>query len=255
MVEADAPTDAPRQPGRPVRVAAHRGGPGLPGNAGIENTIAAFDRAVAAGFDLETDVRASADGVAVLHHDPDLSRTAGNPRAIAAVPWRELRHLLVGGREPVARLDDLLDAHPGVAVNIDVKDLAAVAATVGAVRRTAHPGPLTLASFSPVRAALVRRALGHGVVWSATPVEIAVLVAAARLGLGHVRAAVRGVGCIQIPVRLATGRDGPGLIRLAHSLGIEVHVWTVDDVALARLLLDAGVDALISDRPDVVGAC
>lgn len=251
-----------------MRVIAHRGGPGLAGNAGIENTLAAFGRAAAAGFDLETDVRASADGVAVLHHDPDLARTAGDPRPVATVPWRELRRLLVGGREPVARLEDLLDAHPGAAVNIDVKDFAAIGATVRAVRRTHHPGPLTLASFSPVRAALVRRALGDGVVWSATPIEIAVLVAAARLGgpgrsgrvpphalLGPVRAAVRGVGCLQVPVSLASGRDGPRLIRLAHGLGIEIHVWTVDDPSLARVLLESGVDALIADRPDVVAAC
>lgn len=263
------PPARPVPPDRPVRVIAHRGGPGLVGNAGIENTIAAFARAVTAGFDLETDVRASSDGVAVLHHDPDLARTVGDPRPIAAVAWRELQRLLVGGREPVARLDDLLEAHPGVAVNIDVKDFAAIGATVDAVRRTRHPGRLTLASFSPVRAGLVRRALGDAVSWSATPVEIAALVAAGRLRSGRVRSgrllaralrgpvggAVRGVGAIQIPISLATGRDGPGLIALAHGLGIEVHVWTVDDAPLARVLVGSGVDGLISDRPDVVAAC
>jgi glycerophosphoryl diester phosphodiesterase len=60
-----------------ARVIAHRGGPGLPGNEGIENTLAAFARAAAAGYGLETDVRASADGVPVLHHDRDLLRTSG----------------------------------------------------------------------------------------------------------------------------------------------------------------------------------
>ena len=57
--------------GRP-RVFAHRGGCAL----GPENTIAAFDRGLAAGADgLELDVRLSADGMVVVCHDETLDRT------------------------------------------------------------------------------------------------------------------------------------------------------------------------------------
>jgi glycerophosphoryl diester phosphodiesterase len=242
-----------------ARVIAHRGGPGLPGNEGIENTLAAFARAAAAGYGLETDVRASADGVPVLHHDRDLLRTSGDPREVGALAWRELGRVLVGGREPLARLDDLLDAVPDVSVNVDVKDRGAVAATIRAIRRTGGTARVTVASFSPVRAARTRYALGHSVTWSATPVEIAAVVAAARTGAARlaepfVRRLVRRVDCLQIPVSLATGHDGPGLVGVAHGLGLEVHVWTVDGPELAGTLADAGIDALISDRPDVVAA-
>src|SRR5690606_5935935 len=61
---------------------AHRGGAGLPANAGIENSLRAVHHAVELGYRyIETDVQASADGVAFVLHDPDLERVAG--RAVA----------------------------------------------------------------------------------------------------------------------------------------------------------------------------
>ena len=54
--------------------------------SGFENTLAAFHRAVEEGFAyLEIDVRASADGVAVVHHDPTLERTTEGAGAVGAL--------------------------------------------------------------------------------------------------------------------------------------------------------------------------
>jgi glycerophosphoryl diester phosphodiesterase len=46
----------------------------------------------------------------------------------------------------------------------------------------------------------------------------------------------------------------PAFIRAAHRLGLEVHVWTVDDAAEVDRLLDLGVEGFVTDRPDVLRA-
>jgi glycerophosphoryl diester phosphodiesterase len=57
----------------------------------------------------------------------------------------------------------------------------------------------------------------------------------------------------QIPERAgATRVVSPRFIADAHRAGLGVQVWTVNDLATARRLLEWGVDALITDRPDVM---
>jgi len=68
-------------------VVGHRGVPRLH----QENTLAGFRRAVELGIPaVELDVRLTRDGHAVVFHDPDLYRLAGNPRAVSDLTWDEL---------------------------------------------------------------------------------------------------------------------------------------------------------------------
>ena len=88
---------------------AHRGG----GAERPENTMAAFEHAVDLGYRcIETDVRATRDGVVVVYHDEQLDRLTGHAGPLAAHSWRELAELRVRGAEPIARLDEMLAAWP-----------------------------------------------------------------------------------------------------------------------------------------------
>lgn len=235
---------------------AHRGGAQLPGNDGIENTLAAFAAAGELGYrHLETDVRATADGVAVLCHDADLRRLVGLDVLVGATSWAVLSRLRMAGREPFARLEDLLATFPDARINIDVKADSAVGPVLSALRRTGAAPRVGIAAFGPARAARLRRALGPDVAYSASPPEVVAWAAAAAVGLPRTPGHRPGGPVIsyQVPptVRgraLVTARS----VAAAHRAGRQVHVWTVDEPAAITALLKLGVDGIITDRPDVL---
>lgn len=95
---------------RQAKIVAHRGDCN---SASVrENTLAAFDAAVAAGvWGLECDIRYSADGEPVISHDPDLRRVFGQPDVIATTPWSQLH-----ARAPaLVHLQDFLARYAGTA--------------------------------------------------------------------------------------------------------------------------------------------
>ncbi|MDQ3591927.1 MAG: glycerophosphodiester phosphodiesterase [Actinomycetota bacterium] len=232
---------------------AHRGGATYAPNAGIENTLRAFATAWELGHRVfETDVRASSDGVAVVVHDWRLDRLCGLPVTVADLTWDELSRLRVDAREPLPRLADLLTAFPGARLNIDVKDDSAVVPTLRAVAAAGAGHRVCLATFSDHRMRRIRRLAGPGIATSCSSLEVAML----RFGpTGWVRgmAARRGVVAAQVPWRTrGITIVNAAFVRDAHLLGLQVHVWTVDDLEAMRTLLDYGVDALITDRIDLV---
>ncbi|MFS8477803.1 MAG: glycerophosphodiester phosphodiesterase family protein [Micromonosporaceae bacterium] len=231
--------DAPR----PLAFA-HRGGAAV----GDENTVAAFERALALGYRyLETDVQATADGVAVVFHDADLARMAGRHDRVDALRWADLATVRIRGEAAVPRLDDLLDGWSDVRFNVDVKAHGAVGPTVETLRRTAAHDRVLLASFSDTRLARLRRAVGPAVATSLATREVA------RLRFGALRRLPAGVVAAQVPVRYGPVRVvDRRFIARAHRLGLQVHVWTVDDPAEMHDLLDLGVDGIMTDHPEVL---
>ena len=59
---------------------------------------------------------------------------------------------------------------------------------------------------------------------------------------------------LQVPIRWE-GVDvvSEGLVEVAHDAGLAVHVWTVDDEEAMRWLVEIGVDAIMTDRPSLLG--
>jgi glycerophosphoryl diester phosphodiesterase len=230
------------------RVFAHRG----LATAAPENTVAAFRAAVVAGADyVETDAHVTADGVAVLAHDPTIG-VAGRSIEIAAATASELGAIDLGSGAGVPLLVDALRALPTTRFNIDVKARAAVPAVAAAIRDAGALDRVLVTSFDGATRADILRAL-PGVVSSASSDLVARALLPARLGLaGVVRHVLRGVPCVQVPERhrgiaVVTRRS----VRAFHAAGIEVHVWTVDDPDDMRRLIGLGVDGIVTDRCDV----
>lgn len=235
-------------PARP-RVLAHRG----LALAAPENSLLAFAHAVAQGVQhIETDVHVSADGEAIIAHDPDLSRVAGQPTRVDELTVAQLARVELGEGQHPPTLAEALDAFPETRFNIDLKAAGAVAPTVAAVRDARAEHRVLLTSFSERRRRAALRLL-PGVATSASGARFAAALLSASIGAAPlVRASLRGLHAVQIPVR-ALGLDtvSPGRLRAYRRAGVEVHVWTVNDEPEMRRLLALGVDGLVTDRADI----
>ncbi len=227
--------------------------------AGCENTMAAFRRAADEGFGyLELDAHASADGVAVIHHDATLGRTTDGSGPIAALPAAAIAELRVRGREPIPRLDEVLAALPGMRITVELKSDAAVRPVLEVLDRADAWDRVCLGGFTERWLARARAEAGSRLLTSMSQTSAFGLRSRAwidalpdplrRLPAPPVRGRVA-----QLPRRLGrlTVVD-PGLLRTAHAADHEVHVWTVDDPDEMAELLDMGVDGLLSDRPDLL---
>jgi glycerophosphoryl diester phosphodiesterase len=256
---------------------AHRGGAAL----APENSWRAFEHAVSLGYAyLETDLQATSDGVLIAFHDRTLDRVTGQSGRIARMPYRQMSGALIGGTDPIPLLEDLLAAWPDVRFNIDLKDSPAIRPLARVLQRTAAWDRVCVVSFSASRLRAARRVFERQVCMAASPVGTAVVrfggprpgaeagpprpAAAAAPGgspaaqPGPVLAAPRhgpfaalaerlartGVRCAQVPASVAT----ESFVGRAHALGLQVHVWTVNDTATMTSLLDIGVDGIMTDE-------
>jgi glycerophosphoryl diester phosphodiesterase len=226
---------------------AHRGG----ADEAPENSWAAFEHAVSLGYRyVETDVRTTADGVAVALHDPSLDRVADRPGALRKMSWAQVRACKLGdGREPPL-LEELLGAWPELRWNIDVKRREAIGPVVEAIRRTGAVERVLVASFAGSRAARVRSALGPALATGAGRWTVANLLAAKVVRFWPVSS---DAVAAQVPPR-----DGlikivdAAFVRVCHRAGLAVHVWTINTSAEMDHLLDLGVDGIMTDRPSVL---
>jgi glycerophosphoryl diester phosphodiesterase len=219
---------------------AHRGA-----DAAAENSMAAFAAVVDLGYRyLETDVRATSDGVLLAFHDATLDRVTDRTGRIADLPYAEVARARIGGTEPIPLLADVLQAWPDTRFNLDVKAEGAIRPLIELIGRTGALDRVCIGSFSDTRLAAVRAGLGPRLCTSLGPRE------AVRLRFGRYTGSA---GCAQVPARL--GRvpiTDSRLVAAAHRRGLQVHVWTVNDEQEMTRLLDLGVDGIMTDRADLL---
>jgi glycerophosphoryl diester phosphodiesterase len=249
--------------GAPLLVA-HRGGASL----APENTLTAFIAAVERwGADMiELDAHVTRDGEVVVIHDPSVDRTTDGTGPVAEMTWAEVRELDAGARwrtpdgdAPFAgkgigipRLSDLLERLPDTRLNVDAKAPGVAGPLVDVVRsHGAEHRVLLAAEHERLRADALGR--WNGPV-GATRRQIAGFMVLARLPW---LAPTPRADALQIPVRWpVAGRVRTiltaGVLREAHRRNVPVHVWTIDDPDEMEHLLEMGVDAVQTDRPDLL---
>lgn len=242
------------------QVFAHRGGCAL----GPENTLAAFDRGIAAGADgLELDVRLSADGIVVVHHDETLDRTTNGAGPVATRTAAELAAVDAGYRfrregrfefrglhVGIPTLREVLRRYPDIPIIIEMKVNSAemgdaVAAEVG---RADAVDRVCAAGFG-ARAVRAARAALPQMSSSACAPEVRLALYRSWINWPVRRVAYGGY---QVPEvsgghRIVSKR----FVQHAHGAGLRVQVWTVDERSDMDRLLSWGVDALISNCPDI----
>jgi len=264
--------------GRRVISYAHQGGAW----EAPSSTLFAIRRALELGATgIELDVHATSDGHLVVCHDGTVDRTTNGQGSIHTLTLEEVRSLdnaywfvpgadVSPGLEPgaypyrgrapadhgfgIATLDEvlaLLDEHPTVALNLDIKGTAPavepyeerLAATLAGHD---HLDRVIVASFLDV-ASETFSAWAPGIATSAGTLAVAEFWRALNQGgespaMRHVALQVPAVYGDQVLV-------DERFVEAAHEQGLAVHVWTINDAGEMERLLDLGVDGIISDRP------
>lgn len=244
--------------GGPLLVA-HRGGLGL----APENTLYAFRRALDWWRSdlLEIDVQPTRDGDAIVIHDPTVDRTTDGSGPVPSFTVAELKTLDAGYRFTpddgasfpcrgmgigLSTLREVLEALPHARIILEIKDGRAQQAVWDAVhdlhavhrvliaagdrnnrsRFRAYPGPVSggkqdiVAFYALHKARAVR-------LWTPT------------------------IDAFQIP-EIHNGRRvmDPRMVQELQARNVAVHVWTIDEEADLRRLLEWGVDGIVTNRPD-----
>ena len=249
----------------PPRIAGHRGAAGTT----PENTLVSFRRGLEDGATfIELDVHASRDGEIVIIHDETVQRTTDGDGAVREMDLAELGRLDAGFRftpdggatHPfrgrgigVPTLREFFSGFPGTRATLEIKELPAPAIETlfDLVEEFGKAEEVLVAAeddamMAAARAVIRRRGL---------PV-------ATGFSTGEIRGFMTPLWTGQEPPPDVPGQalqiprryQGVDLVTrasvdAAHGRGVEVHVWTVNEVDEMRELLALGVDGIITDYP------
>jgi len=234
-----------------------------------ENTLEAFRLAVEAGAGgLELDVRMTRDGEVVVIHDAMVDRVTDGSGAVAGMTLDEVRRLDAGysfspgggqtfpyrGRGVrIPTLAEVYEEFPDTCVNADIKEAQPKAeeAVLSVIQDAGAEGRTLVASTDHAVLRRFRMVSRGRISTGASRREIAAFYVFSRL---HLEALVSpAYEALQVPVehrgiKLVT----PRFVQAAHSRGVRVDVWTINDAAEMRRLLDLGVDVIMTDSPELL---
>lgn len=250
------------------RIMAHRGSSG----SCPENTMVSFNQAIADGADiLEMDVQLTRDAKVVVIHDPTVDRTTGGAGYVSRLSYDQLKKLDAGYRFSkdggltfpyrgqgigIPLFEEVLQAFPVTPINVEIKDenpvLAAKMAGLLHAYGRIEAGSVLVAADEPLIMERFRRQACSAITGHSRT-EVYRFLASAWLGIPSLFSPAHSGMAIQLPLsKLGVTVPGKSVLDRAHKLGLEVHVWTVNDPVKINELVALGVDGIFTDNPSVM---
>ena len=228
-----------------VAISAHRGG----SEEAPENTLESFRYAIEVGSSyIETDVQLSADGIPYIFHDDDLSRLLNMDVTFNSLHSNQIEELKLFGSYQIPKLETALTQFPNALFQIDLKTDEVALPAMKVIESLNAFDRICIASFSSNRLQKVRKEFPE-TFFSMGPNEILKLLLSS---FGLYNKKVFG-DCLQVPIyqygiKLVTRR----FEKYVQSIGLKIHVWTINDVKTMEKLIDLDVDGIITDRPKLL---
>lgn len=220
----------------------HRGSKGTHS----ENTLSSLHYAIDADADMiEFDVRLTRDGIPVLAHDARLPNS--RKRDMAYLRRYTLQQLQTATRNhtaPIATLEEVMHSCYGqVFLNIEIKELAATIPTIRVIERfVTQPtdwDSIMISSFKPTVLSIVRSYSPHA--------------SLALLQYRHPLAFIRWHELLRLDaIGFHRQHVSDRSIAIAKSFGLFTYTYTVNDPMVAQLLVERGVDGIVTDYPETM---
>ena len=250
-------------PNHPL-VIAHRGGAKL----WPENTLVGFHAASEIGVDLlEMDIHSSADGVLVVIHDDTVDRTTDGQGQIHDLSLAQIKRLDAGYHWTsdaglsypfrgqgidIPTLEEVFSELSGYPMNIEIKQAEPSIVDQFCEMLRAHnmQERVLVASFDPATLVDFRKACPE-VATSTTSSEVRVMYFLSQVGLGSLYRP--NAQAVQVPEYSGNYHViNEKLLKAAHQKNLPVQAYTINDVDDMRRFVEAGVDGLITDYPDLL---
>lgn len=263
-------------PGK-VLVLAHRGG-----TEPTENTIEAFKIAIAQGADIiETDIRATKDGLAVLFHDELIERVVdweygrqyqevfeesehkwadyansvnilGKTKgpSVQDFSFSNLKAFHLRGGTRVTSLSEALVEFPKMKFNIDIKAKDAIPDLVATIERLKAHDRVLVSSFSNRNRLRALRQFSRPVATSASASIVIKVWLYCLIGLStsFIARTLNGIGALQIPRQIAFMKlDSPRFTSKVLATGTKLHYWTINNPQEMLELTALGATGIVSD--------
>jgi glycerophosphoryl diester phosphodiesterase len=218
-------------------VIAHRGA----SSNVLENSLASIRRALSLSVDMiEIDIRRSRDNGLYVMHDKLTGRTADKNIDIERAVSSKIALVRLRNGEQVPTLGDVLELVSGACgLNLEIKSSGAGALTAQYLHASGYQGRVLVSSFQEEEVAVVRQTL---------PLVQTSLIFDVFTHYDVPEYRMQGYEVISLRAKTVNEK----LVDACHEQGIQVYVWTVDQVDEMRKCISWGVDGIYSNRPSVL---